>query len=67
MFDAPDRVLDMEGSQQLTRQVKVRDLIARVDVVDLSYLAPVQDGVEGVGGVTGEEVSARVLAIPVDP
>ncbi|KAI6875812.1 hypothetical protein KC323_g158 [Hortaea werneckii] len=39
MFDAPGSVLHVEGSQQLARQIKVRDLIARVDVVDLSYLS----------------------------
>ena len=67
MLDAPGGVLHMEGSQQLTRQIKVGDLVARVDVVDLSDLASVQDGVEGVCSIPREEVSPCVLAIPVDP
>jgi hypothetical protein len=55
-----------EQAKELLRELHVRNLILRVDVVGLSNLALVQDCVEGFGCVAGVEVAASVLAIAVE-
>ncbi len=50
-------VRDAHLLEELAAQIKVADLVVRADVVDVAHLALVEDGVEGIRCVTGEEVS----------
>lgn len=54
-----------EQRQQLLRQLQVRDLVVRVDVVRLPDRAAVQDRVEGFGSVARVQVAPRVPAVAV--
>lgn len=54
-----------EQRQQLLRQLQVRDLVARVDVVRLPDRAAVQDRVEGLRRVARVQVASRVPAVAV--
>jgi hypothetical protein len=58
-------VRDLEVGQQFRAQRQVGDLVVRADVVDLPDRALVQDCVEGVGGVTGEQVAPGRGAVTV--
>jgi hypothetical protein len=52
-----------EQAEKLLRELDVRDLILRVNVVGLTDLAFVQDGVEGLCCIAGVEVAASVLTV----
>jgi hypothetical protein len=53
-------------AEKLLRELDVRDLILRINVVGLADLAFVQDGVEGLCCVAGVEVAAGVLAVAME-
>ena len=64
--DPSFHVRQPKQAEQLLRELQVRNLILRVDVVSLSDLALVQNGVEGFRCVAGVEVAASVLAVAVE-
>lgn len=57
---------DVKVGEQLGAERQVRDLVVGTDVVDLSDVALVQDRVEGVGGVAGEQVAAGGGTVTVE-
>lgn len=59
-------VVDAHLGEELVTECDVGDFVVRADVVDLTHLALVEDGVEGVGGVSGVEISACWAAISVE-
>lgn len=56
------RAVDGEMGEEFPRQVDVADFIGGVDVVDLTDFTLVEDRVEGIRCVRGEEVAAGVEA-----
>ena len=66
VLDPSFHVRQPKQAKELLRELHVRDLILRVDVVGLSDLAFVQNGVEGFRCVAGVEVAAGVLPIAVE-
>jgi hypothetical protein len=52
-----------EQAEKLFRELDVRDLILRINVVGLTDFAFVQDGVEGLCCIAGVEVAACVLSV----
>ena len=59
------RVGQVEESEQADAEGHVCDLVRRTDVIDLADRSAVQNGIKGIGGVTGVEVPPRMLPITV--
>ncbi|KFY44487.1 hypothetical protein V494_01461, partial [Pseudogymnoascus sp. VKM F-4513 (FW-928)] len=57
---------DLEVGEELGAEGQVGDLVVGTDVVDLADGTLVEDGVKGVGGVTGEQVTAGGGAVTVE-
>jgi len=57
---------DLKVSQELGAEGKVGDLVVRADIVNLANGTLVENGVKGVSGVAGEEVTAGWGAITVE-
>ena len=51
---------NVKVGEQFSSQINVADLVGRVNVVDLAGFALVEDGVESISSVGGEEVAAGV-------
>lgn len=66
MLDPSFHVRQSEQAEELLRELHVRDLILRVDIVGLSDLALVQDGIEGFRCVAGVKVASGVLSVAVE-
>jgi hypothetical protein len=59
-------VRDVHDREQAPAEGDVADFVLGTDVVDLPWLAAVQDRVEGVGCVAGVEVAACGRAVAVE-
>lgn len=66
MLNRPLHVLHAKHAEQLLGEIEVRDFVARVDIVDLPNLAPMQDGVEGICGVARVQEPSGVVAVAMD-
>ncbi len=58
-------VWDLEVSKELGAEGQVGDLVVRANVVDLANGTLVENGVEGIGSITSEEITARWGTITV--
>lgn len=56
---------DSHGGKDPAAEFKIRDLIRGPDIVNLTELALVEDGVEGIGCVPGVKVPAERRAVTV--